>query len=99
MQGEYGLDEVGDAGGRAAQFAEETPGFEGGDGLLDEGSDLRVRPVDDLLACAEVLPAAPAGDTERASRAPISLVRPALDASVSENVDDAVLAGGPGRRG
>lgn len=41
MEGEDGLDEAGDPGGRAPQFAQEPPGLEGGDGLLDEGPDLR----------------------------------------------------------
>lgn len=31
MEGEDGLDEAADAGGRASQFTEEPPGFEGGD--------------------------------------------------------------------
>lgn len=50
MKGEYGLDEAGDPGSRAPQFAEEAPGLEGGDGLLDEGSDLGAGPVHRLLA-------------------------------------------------
>ena len=36
MQGEDGLDEAGDAVGRAPEPAEEPPGFEGGHGLFDE---------------------------------------------------------------
>lgn len=49
MRGEDGLDEVGDSSGRAAELAEEPPGLEGGHGLLDEGADLGVGPVDRLL--------------------------------------------------
>lgn len=56
MQGQDGLDEARDAGGRAPQLAEESPGLEGGDGPLDQGPDLRVGPVDGLLACGEILP-------------------------------------------
>lgn len=51
MQGEYGLPgELGDPGGGAAQLAKEPPRLEGGDGLLDECTDLRVGSVDHLLA-------------------------------------------------
>lgn len=42
VQGEDGLDEAGDTAGRASQFAHEPPGFEGGHGLFDECTDLRV---------------------------------------------------------
>lgn len=49
MQEEDGLDEAGDPGGRAAELAQEPPAFEGGDGLLDQGPDLGVGPVDRLL--------------------------------------------------
>lgn len=38
MQGEDGLDEAGDPGGRAPEPAKEPPGLEGGHGLLDEGA-------------------------------------------------------------
>jgi hypothetical protein len=43
MEGEDGLDKARDAGGRAAELAEEPPGLEGGDGLFHEGPDLCVR--------------------------------------------------------
>jgi hypothetical protein len=56
MQGEDRLNEARDASGRAAELAEQPPGLEGGDGLLDECSDLRVGPVDRLLSCGEGLP-------------------------------------------
>jgi len=49
MQSEDGLDEAGDAGGRAPELAKEPPGLEGCHGLLDEGADLRVGPVHRLL--------------------------------------------------
>ncbi|GGS74224.1 hypothetical protein GCM10010285_61250 [Streptomyces pseudogriseolus] len=44
MQAEDGLNEAGNAGGRAPQSAEEPPGLEGGDSLLDQGPDLRMGP-------------------------------------------------------
>jgi hypothetical protein len=56
MQAEDGLDEARDAGGRATDLAEESPGLEGGDGMLDVGSDLRVGPVDGLLTTGKRLP-------------------------------------------
>lgn len=107
MQGEDGLDEAGDPGGRAPEFAQEPPGLEGGDGLLDKGPDLRVGPVGCLLARGEGLPPAPVGDPDRSAGTAVSLVRPAARASAGQGVDDAVLAGradvvdgpGQGRRG
>lgn len=93
MKGEYGLDEAGDSGGRAPHFAEEPPGLEGGDGLLDEGSDLRVGPVHRLLARGEGLPPPPARDADRAPGTSVSLVGPARDAGLGQGVDDAVFAG------
>lgn len=48
MRGEDGLKEVGDTSGRAPEPAEESPGFEGGHGLLDECADLDAGPVDGL---------------------------------------------------
>ena len=93
MQGEDGLDEAGDSGGRAPQLAEEPPGLEGGDGLLGQGPDLRVGPVPRLLACGEGLPASPARGADRAPGTSVSLIGPAPDAGLGEGVDDAVLAG------
>lgn len=92
--GWYCLDEVSDAGGRAGEFAQEAPGLQGGDGGFDEGSDPRVGPVDGLLTCGELLPAAPAGDTDGASSSSVTLVRPARDVGLGQSVDDSVLAGG-----
>ncbi|GAA3851280.1 hypothetical protein GCM10022227_05640 [Streptomyces sedi] len=63
--GEDGLDELGDPGGGASQFAKEPPGLEGGDGLFDKGPDLRMGPVHRLLACGEVLLSSPARDADR----------------------------------
>ncbi len=48
MQGEDGLDEAGDAGGRAAELAQEAPGLEGGDGLFHESPDTCMGSVTDL---------------------------------------------------
>lgn len=93
MKGEDGLDEAGDPGGRASQFAEESPGLEGGDGLLDEGPDLRVGPVHRLLACGEGLPPSPARDADRAAGTSVSLVGPARDTGLGEGADDAVFTG------
>lgn len=41
MEGEDGFDEAGDPGCGATELAEEPPGFEGRDGLLDACADLR----------------------------------------------------------
>lgn len=51
MQGEDGLDEARDAGGRAAEFAEVSPALEGGHGLFDQGTDLGVGSVHGPLTC------------------------------------------------
>jgi hypothetical protein len=74
MQAEDCLDENRDAGGRAAELAEEPPGLEGGNGLFDEGPDFRVGAVDCLLALGQVFPPASVGDSNRASgtRYPLS---------------------------
>jgi hypothetical protein len=93
MEGEDGLDEAGDSGRRAAEPAEDPPGLEGGDGLFDQGPDLCVGSVDGLLTGGEAVPPAAAGETDRAARALVALVRPAGDAGFGESVDDAVLAG------
>jgi len=58
MEDEDGLDEACDPGRRAAEFTEEAPGLEGGDGLLDQCADLCVGPVDGLLAGGEAVPSA-----------------------------------------
>lgn len=76
MQAEDDLDEARDPGGGAPQSAQEPPGLEGGDGLLDECPDLRVGPVHFLLAYGEGLPPSPARDEDRAAgtrKAPISV--------------------------
>jgi hypothetical protein len=99
MQGHDGSDEACDASGRAPQFAEESPGLEGGDGLLDQGPDLGMRPVDGLLTSGKCLPTSPVRDAACAPGASVSLVGPALDAGVREGADDAVVGGRPGRRG
>lgn len=92
MQGEDGLEESGHAGGRAPELAEESPGFEGGHGLLDECADFGVGPVYGFLTGGKDFPATPVGGTDRAAGAPIRLVRPALDAGLGEGIDDAVFA-------
>lgn len=78
MQGEDSLNKARDAGGRAAELAEKPPGLEGGDGLLDQGPDLRVGPVDGLLACGQRLPPAAVGNTDRAPGSLVSLVGPSM---------------------
>lgn len=95
MEGEDGLDEARDPGRRAAEFAEEPPGLEGGDGLLDQCPDLRMGPVDGLLTSGKAVPSAAVRETDRAACALVALVRPAVDAGLGEGVDDAVLACGP----
>lgn len=95
MQGQDGLGQACDAGGRAPQLAEESPGLEGDDGLLDEGPDLGVGPDDGFLTVGERLPAPPVRDADRASGTSVSLVCPALDVGVREHADDAVFTGGP----
>lgn len=42
------------------RIAQEAPGLQGRGGGFDEGPNLRVEPVDGLLTCRELLPAAPA---------------------------------------
>ena len=90
MQAEDSLDEARDPSGRATELAEESPGLEGGDGLLDAGTNPRVGPVDCLLTCGERLPPASVGNTDRASGTLIALVRPAVGACLGERVDDAL---------
>lgn len=80
MEGEDSLDEARDPGGRAAEFAEEPSGLEGGDGLFDQGPHLRMGPVDGPLAGGEAAPPAAGREADRAARAPVALVRPAVDA-------------------
>lgn len=102
MQGEDSLNKARDAGGRAAE--EKPPGLEGGDGLLDQGPDLRVGPVDGLLACGQRLPPAAVGNTGRAPGSLVSLVGPSVTsvrarelvfARVERSVDGDTV--GPGR--
>ncbi|CAM5557189.1 hypothetical protein SHIRM173S_06262 [Streptomyces hirsutus] len=52
-------------------------------------------PADGLLTCAKAVPTAAAGNADRAAGTLVSLTRPAGDAGLGENVDDAVLAGCP----
>ncbi|GAB2448184.1 hypothetical protein GCM10027162_51810 [Streptomyces incanus] len=92
MQGEDGLDEAGDAGGRAPELAEEPPGLEGGHGLFNECADLRVGPVDSLLADGKGLPKSPARDADRAAGTPVALVGPACGVGLGKRVDDTVFA-------
>lgn len=95
MQGEDGLDDARDAGGRAAKSAEQAPGLEGGDGRFGEGADLGVGSVYGLLAGGERLPSAAERDPDGAVGALVPPVRPAGDAGLVEGVDDAVFAGCP----
>jgi hypothetical protein len=95
MEGEDGLDEARDPGRRAAELTKESPGLEGGNDLLNQGPDLRVGPVDGLLADGQFVPPATVGRADCAACALVALVRPAGDAGLGESVDDAVLAGGP----
>lgn len=74
MQGEDGLDEAGDPGGRAPERAKEPPGLEGGHGLLDEGADLGMGPIDRLLTGGKGLP--PPRGTDRAAGTPVAFGRP-----------------------
>lgn len=77
MEGEDGLDEARDPGRRAAEFAEEPPGFEGGDGLFNQCPDFRVGPVDGLLTRGKAVPAAAVRETDCAACALVALVGPA----------------------
>jgi hypothetical protein len=95
MQGQDGSDESCDAGGRAPRLAEESPGLEGRGGLPDQGPDLGVGPVDDLLTSGKRFPVSPVRDADRAPGTAVSLVGPARDAGVRESTDDAVFTGGP----
>lgn len=93
MQGEDGLDEGGDPGGGAPDFAQEPPVLEGRHGLLDECADLRVRAVHRLLPRGKRLLSSPVRDADCAAGAAVPLADPAGDAGLGEGVDDAVFAG------
>jgi len=95
MECEGGLGEARDAGGGAAELAQEPPGLEGGDGLFDRCPRLRVAPVDGLLTGGRAVPSAAVREADHAARALVALVRPVVDAGLGESVDDAVLACGP----
>jgi hypothetical protein len=84
MEGKDGLDEAGDPGRRAAEFAEEPPGLEGCDGLFDQCADLRVGSIDGLLAVGQVVPSAAVRATDCAACTLVALVRPAGDAGLGE---------------
>jgi hypothetical protein len=77
MKDQDGLDEARDPGRRAADFTEEAPGLEGGDGLLDQCADLCVGSVDGLPAGGEAVPSAAVRETDRAACALVALVCPA----------------------
>lgn len=93
MQGEDGLDESGDSGCGASQFPEESPGLEGGHGLLDKCSDLRMGPIRSLLSGGRCLPPSQVRDADRAAGASVSLVCSAHDVGLGQGFDDAVLTG------
>lgn len=63
-----------DAGGRAAEFAEEAQGLAGGDGLREEGADLGMGTVDGLPAGGEAVPSAAAKETDRVTCTLVALV-------------------------
>ncbi len=88
MQAEDGLNKTRDAGGQAPELAEESPGSEGGDGLLDEGPDLGVGPVDGLLACGKAVPTAAVRSADRTVGTLVALVRPAGDACLGESISE-----------
>lgn len=94
MEGEDGLDEARDASRRALEFMEESPGLERGDGLFDQRPALHVGPVEGLLAFGKAVPSAVVGEADRAACALVTLFRPAVDAGLGEDVDNAVLACG-----
>lgn len=93
MEGEDGSDEGGDPGGGASEFTQEPPGLEGGHGLFDEGTDLRVGPVDRLLIGGQGVPAPSVRSADGAVGAAVAIVRRAGDVGSGEGVDDAVFAG------
>ena len=76
MEGEDGLDEAGDSGRRAPDPAEDPPGFEGGDGLSDQGPDLCVGSVDGLLTDREAVPPAALWVADRPACALLALAPP-----------------------
>lgn len=73
MEGENGLDQVGDAGGTAAELARQPPGFEGGHGPLAESADSGMGDVDSALALGQLLPAAPVGNAHGAAGTLVAL--------------------------
>ncbi|RAJ47933.1 hypothetical protein K388_07061 [Streptomyces sp. KhCrAH-43] len=94
LEGQDGLDDVRDPGRRAAEFAEEAPVLESGDGLLDQCTDLRVGPVDSLPPMESCPIGGSKGDGSCACTLGV-LVCPAGDVGLGECGDDAMLACGP----
>lgn len=94
MEGEDGLDEAGDSCGAAAGFPQQAPGLQGGHGLLAEGPDAGVHSFDRALTCRKAIPPAAKGHPNDAARTLVTLVHPAGQDRLSEDVVDAVGASG-----
>lgn len=92
VKNENGLHDVGDAVGAAAEFPQQTPALEGGQGLLADAADLGVGGVVPSLPPLE--PTAPEGDTDVVAGALVCLVGPALESGFCQGIDDPVHGGG-----
>lgn len=93
MEGEYRLNQAGDAGGGTADLAQESPGFEGDHGLLIQRTDLGVGAVDGLLASGEPHSTAPGRNPNQGGCTLVGRVRPAHDARSGQTVEDTTGAG------
>lgn len=92
MKDEYGLDDVGDPVGAAAELPQEAPALQDGHGLLADAPDLGVADV--VTSLPSLQPAAPEGDSDVPTGALVGLVRPAFQSRGGERADDPVASGG-----
>lgn len=94
LEDEDGLDDWGGAAWAAAEFGQDLPRLERGDGAFAEGSDLGVVPVDGLLPAGQSGAAAFERGPDGAAGALIALVREGQHVGAGQGVDQAVRAGG-----
>lgn len=72
MQSKDGLNKTCHTHDRISWSSRELSELESGHGLLDQGSDLCVSPMDGLVSCRKGLPAGPVLDTDHSSGTPVS---------------------------
>lgn len=105
VKDEYGLHQVGDPVGAAAELSQEASALEGGHGLLAVAADLGVGGVVAPLPPFEA--AAPKRYSDGSAGALIRFARPAFESRIGQGLDDPVLSrggqivsrAGQGRRG